>query len=81
MERAVERRKLSNGGKKAMLLFAAVVIIVGIFVFFAIRGAKKDSGLYISKALASRMLVLLRTDMPQSAAGENPGSWYIKYME
>lgn len=81
MERAVERRKLSNGGKKAVLLFAAVVIIVGIFVFFAIRGAKKDSGLYISKALASRMLVLLRTDMPQSAAGENPGSWYIKYME
>ncbi|MGN1188091.1 MAG: hypothetical protein ACI4R6_06325, partial [Lachnospiraceae bacterium] len=78
MERAVRRKKASSGGEKMVLFIAATVIIVGIIAFFAVRGAKKDSELYISKALASRMLVLLKADMPQSEAADNPGSWYIK---
>ena len=81
MERAVRRRKASSGGEKVVLFIAAAVIIVGIIAFFAVKGVKKDSELYISKALASRMLVLLKTDMPQSDVADNPGSWYIKYME
>lgn len=81
MERPVRRRKASGGGEKMVLFIAAAVIVVGIIAFFAVKGAKKESGLYISKALASRMLVLLKTDMPQSGIADNPGSWYIKYME
>ena len=81
MERAVRRYSTGNKGRKKLLLMAVMAIIVTFIAFFVIRGTGKEDEMYISKALASRMLVLLKTDMPQSVNTENTGSWYIKYMD
>ena len=78
--------------KKLLQVFAVVAVIIGFIVFITVfMTHQKDNDNYISRALASRMLVLLDMDMPSvksTAFGEkhagydadNPLLWYVKYM-
>ena len=51
--------------KKLLQVFAVVAVIIGFIVFITVfMTHQKDNDNYISRALASRMLVLLDMDMP-----------------
>ena len=79
--------------RKLMPVFTVTAIIVGFIVFITVfLTRQKDNGNYISRALASRMLVLLDMDKPSTAGmasgkenagydADNPLLWYVKYMD
>ena len=81
MEYAVRRKGGHRGGRLAAIglaVVALIAIIVGVVI--ALRSRNAENGNYISRALASRMLVLLDRDM-EPGTGQNVTEWYVKYMD
>lgn len=81
MEYAVRRRGGHRGGKLAaagLAVVALIALVVGVVI--ALRSRNAENGNYISRALASRMLVLLDRDI-EPGAGQNVTEWYVKYMD
>ena len=78
-KRSYVERIRSHNPLKVIALFLIAVAVVWCFIA-ALRAQLKETDNYISRALASRMLVLLDTDMAPSQ-DDNRSQWYVKYME
>ena len=78
MEREIRRKKRNVRGTRNIFIAAVAAVIIAVFII-AIRGQVKENENYISRALASRMLVLLGTDSPADVQ-QDSAKWYVKYM-
>ena len=56
MEREIRRKKRNVRGTRNIFIAAVAAVIIAVFII-AIRGQVKENENYISRALASRMLV------------------------
>lgn len=79
MEREIRRKKRNVRGTRNICIAAVVVSVIMAVFIIAIRGQIKENENYISRALASRMLVLLGTDSPADVQ-QDSAKWYVKYM-
>ena len=78
MEREIRRKKRNVRGTRNIFIAAVAAVIIAVFII-AIRGQVKENENYISRALASRMLVLLGTDSLADVQ-QDSAKWYVKYM-
>lgn len=86
IRRKHEYKKHDMNGKSMKKIFVPVLLtivaVVGIVIALKRKSPENDN--YISRALASRMLVLLDMDIKTEDAGDdtdNPSLWYVKYMD
>lgn len=75
---------MADGGKRGIFFLGIAVFLAALLclALFIRKAGQKKEGLYISRAVAARMLTLLETDNlgAYGAGTEGAGEWYIKYI-